>query len=198
MTPKVRTSGIEYPSTTISADERFTLWQRNVVDKYKDLPNEKIKEDMKKSALPCGVMMSQIEGDFNFANVIRTANNFNVGKVFYFGNKKYDRRAAQGCYHYSDVIHLSTLDEIKALKNDYVFVGFENNVPDVIPIETFEWQPNSIVVIGEEGNGIAKEVYDILDYKVTIPTRGSIRSLNVASAYAIAIMDYWMKVGRTL
>ena len=121
MKQKIRTSGINYPNSN-SFDYK-DLASRNVLDKYKETSTEDIKEELKKTALPAAILMSQIEGDFNFSCIIRTANNFNISKVFYFGNKKYDKRGAQGTFNYTDVIFLSSLEEIKGLKQNYVFVG---------------------------------------------------------------------------
>ena len=173
--------------------DRWALWKRNVLDKYKDISNADIKAELKKTALPCAVLCSQVAGDFNFSCIIRSANNFNVKCVYYFGRKRFDRRGAQGCYHYSDVIFLPTIEEIKALKQEYVFVGLENNIPGTTSIKDFKYSINTLFVFGEEGIGIPKELIDLLDYKVEIPSRGSIRSLNIASAASIALYDYTVK-----
>lgn len=192
MKTKIRTSGIQYP---ILIEKPFDLWSRNVRDQYKSLPNEEIKQRLQATAFPFAVLMSQIEGDFNFSCVIRSANNFNASKVYYYGNRRYDKRAAVGCGNYQDVIHLPTLESIKALKEQYVFVGLENNVGDVKQLKDYDWKPNSILVLGEEGCGIAPEVLELLDHRVEIPSLGSVRSLNVASAASIAMYDYVSKKG---
>lgn len=190
---RVRTTGIEYPTSGEQIDY-FTLWQRNVLDKYKSVPDELVKEDLKKSASKCAVMMSQIEGDFNFSCVIRSSNNFNVSKVFYYGNRRFDKRGCQGTHHYTDVIFLSSIEDIINLKKDYKFVGLENNVDNVIPMKDFKWHENSLLILGEEGTGIPECVMKLLDYKVEIPSNGSVRSINVAAAASIALYDYTCKV----
>jgi tRNA G18 (ribose-2'-O)-methylase SpoU len=188
MKQRIRTSGINYPEVS-GEDKPWNLWERNVKDEYKSFSTEEIKNDLKKTALPSAVLMSQISGDFNFSCIIRTVNNFNLSAVYYFGNKRYDKRGAQGTYHYSDVVFLPTLDDIIALKQQYKFIGLENNITDTVPIKDFVWPPNSLIVLGEEGSGIAQELINLLDYKVEILSRGSVRSINVASAAAIAIYD---------
>ena len=190
MKTKVRTSGIQYPTII---EPPFDLWSRNVRDEYKSLSNEEIKKQLQTTAFPFAVLMSQIEGDFNFSCVIRSANNFNASKVFYYGNRKWDRRGSVGCFNYQDVIHLSTLGDIRDLKEHYVFVGLENNVRDVKQLKDYDWKPNSLLVLGEEGYGIAPEVLELLDHRVEIPSLGSVRSLNVASAASIAMYDYVSK-----
>jgi len=71
----------------------------------------------------------------------------------------------------------------------------ENNVGDVKQLKDYDWKPNSLLVLGEEGCGIAPEVLELLDHRVEIPSLGSVRSLNVASAASIAMYDYVSKKG---
>ena len=174
-------------------DEKWTDYTRNVVDKYKDWTTEKIREDLSINASPNAVLMSQVQGDFNFSSVIRSANNFNVGNIYYFGNKKFDRRGSCGTHLYMDIRFLESLEEIRALKKKYVFVGLENNHPNTSRLQDFFWPPNACLVLGEEGAGIPPEVISLLDDMVEIPSFGSVRSLNVASAASIALYDYRVK-----
>ena len=126
-------------------------WTRNVLDKYKELSNEEIKVDLKKNSLPFAVMMQHIDGDFNIGTVIRGANSFGAREIFYFGKKKYDKRAACGVYNYSDVKYLVSIEEIISLKERYFFVGLENNIKNkTYNINNYKWRKNSLRIIGEE------------------------------------------------
>lgn len=179
------------------SDQQASLfpWERNVRDQYKSWTTEQIKEDLKKSALPFAVLMSHIEGDFNFGNVVRSANNFGASRIFYYGGKRHwDRRSAVGSYLYSAVEYLSNIEQVIELKKEFpVFVGMENNIVGTRPIKDFEWQPNSLLLFGEENSGLPKELLELVDHRVEIPSAGSIRSLNVGTAAGIAMYDYWVK-----
>ena len=48
----------------------------------------------------------------------------------------------------------------------------------------------SIVVIGNEANGVSKEVQDMSVYKVKIPMLGKTESLNASVAAGIMIYEY--------
>ena len=190
--PDLAASSPKHSDTT--NEERFRMWQRNVADKFKDMSEEEIKSKLKVTAYPAAVLMSQIEGDFNIGCVIRSANSFNLSKVYYYGRKHYDKRAACGTYKYTDVIFLSSLDEVKELKNDYYLVGLDNNNDKaVFQIKDYIWQPNSLIVLGEENSGISADMLDMCDDYIEIPSMGSVRSLNVASAASIAFYDYYLK-----
>jgi tRNA G18 (ribose-2'-O)-methylase SpoU len=172
------------------ADDKWFLWQRNVVEKYKDMPTEDIKADLKKNALPIGVLVANVEGDFNLGSIMRSSNFFGASQFFYFGSKRFDRRSSVGVQHYFDLVHLSTIDEVKELKHHYVFVGLENNIPKTELLNDFVWAPVPLLIVGEENVGIPKEILELCDHVVEIPNHGSVRSLNAASAASIAMYDY--------
>jgi TrmH family RNA methyltransferase len=51
---------------------------------------------------------------------------------------------------------------------------------------------NAILIIGNEGNGISKEIIDLIQHPITIPGDGNGESLNVAVACGI-LLSYWVK-----
>lgn len=170
------------------------LWERNVADEYKALSNEEIKVALKDKHFPFAVLMSQLIGDYNFACVIRSANFLGAKEIFYYGKRKYDRRGAQGTYHYSDVNYLSEQQDILKLKEKYVLVALENNTDrNPVALQDFVWPRNSMIILGEEGCGLSPEVLDMCDLFVEIPRYGSVRSLNAAVAASVAMYDYLAK-----
>lgn len=176
-------------------DDKWGMWQRNVVDRFKDVPTEKIKEELQQTAHPFAVMMAQIEGDFNFGGVLRSANVFNAKEVFYFGKRCWDRRAALGAQNYTQLTHLRTFEEIKELKERYTFVALENT-GGTTPMYSFNWPKNSLLIVGEESLGIPEEVLMLCDVRVEITQFGSIRSLNASVAASIAMYDYTTKYNK--
>lgn len=168
---------------------------RNVLDKYSGWTTDLIKEDIAKKKFPYAIGMSHIEGDFNLSSVIRSANFFGANEIFYIGgSRRWDRRGAVGVGHYSSVQHLKTIEELKALKDRYFFVGLENNVERKChDMRTYIWHPNSLILVGEEGSGLVPEILDLCDELVEICGFGSVRSLNAASAASIAMFDFISK-----
>lgn len=178
-----------------SDDDKWGMWKRNVIDRFKDVPTEQIKEELQKTAHPFAVMMAQIEGDFNFSSVIRSANAFNAKEIFFFGKKGWDRRGALGTHNYTPLRYLASLEEIKVLKERYTFVALENT-GGTTPMASFSWPKNSLLIVGEESLGIPEEVLMLCDVKVEITQYGSVRSLNAAVAASIAMFDYTSKFNR--
>ncbi len=65
--------------------DRWSLWTRNVVDRYKNWSTESIRKDLQRTANPFAVCMEHWQGDFNISTLIRNANAFNAKKVYYLG-----------------------------------------------------------------------------------------------------------------
>lgn len=183
-----------------SAIERLELFgmipdrdYRNVADEFKHLSNAEIKEELKRRSLPFGVLMMHWKGDFNIGTLIRNANSFGAREIFYVGKRRYDKRLSVGTHHYHDLIHYSSNEDILKLKEKYVLIGADNNCNSV-PIETFEWPENALMIFGEEQMGIPEEVLKMCDHVVSITQFGSARSLNAANASAIFLYDYSVKI----
>lgn len=172
--------------------DHFSLWQRNVADKYKDMPTEDIKLDLQRTAFPFAVCVENLIGDFNMGTVIRNANGFNAKEVYYLGNKKFDRRSMVGVQNYTDIKFLSTIDDLIKLHEQYVFVGVDN-VPGSVSVLDYKFKPNTLFIFGEEGVGLSKPMQLLCDDIVSIPMFGSVRSFNCGVASGIIMYDYIRK-----
>jgi len=170
--------------------------KRNVIDRYKGWATELIKKDLVVHKFPYAVAMQHIEGDFNISSMWRNANFFGASEVFYIGGKKkIDIRGAVGVQHYTDIIHLKTIEELMALKERYVFVGVENNIEGCIKLNDFIWPVDRppLIIFGEEGSGLLPEVISMCEYIVEVAGFGSVRSINVGSCSAIIMNDFVSK-----
>ena len=193
-TPKVRTS----PDLSIGSDKHegaienrdFGSWQYNVQDCFKGMSQEKIRETLKRAAPPLAVCFEHWTYDFNLGTGIRNANAFNAKEVFYVGDKRWDRRSAQGVYYYTPVTWLSTIDELSEMKKDYVFVGIDNIPETTHNIMDYNWSRNTMMIFGEESAGLTPGMISLCDHIVSIPMYGSVRSLNCGTASGIALYEY--------
>ena len=68
-------------------------------------------------------------------------------------------------------------------KNYFVYSAFM----DGEDYKSLDYASKKVLVIGNEGKGISKSVEDITDFKVSIPMKGSINSLNASVAAGILI-----------
>ena len=79
-------------------------------------------------------------------------------------------------------IKKNIIDDIKILKsNSYniyttVLDKFSKTYSDIA------YNKQSVIVLGNEANGVSKDIIDMTDYKIYIPMCGQIESLNVSVA----------------
>lgn len=169
----------------------------NVCDKYREDFNDwtidLVKKDLKKNCFPYAVLMENFIGDFTIGSVLRSCNALGGSDMYYYGKKKYDKRAAVGSYNYTSMNNISTHEDLLCLKEKYVFVALENSVEKAQPIYDYKWDDNSLIIVGEEGKGITAETLNVCDKFVFIPQYGSVRSMNAAVAASIAMNDYVSK-----
>lgn len=78
-----------------------------------------------------------------------------------------------------------TLKEIKKHKYEIVVTSLQTN-ESIYDIE----YNKKVIVIGNEANGVSKEILDLADVKVKIPMLGKTESLNASVATGIMLYEY--------
>jgi tRNA G18 (ribose-2'-O)-methylase SpoU len=178
--------------------DHFYSWnlERNVIDEFKSLSNEEIKAKLYETSFPYVVLMENWMHDLNVGTCIRNANAFNARKVYYVGDKRFDKRGCQGVQNYSDIEFLSTMDEFNDLRKEYHVVGLDN-INGAKPLDSFTWQAEKpiMMVFGSEGVGLTPQMQQSCDELVYIRQFGSVRSLNAATASGIIMNDFVTKYG---
>lgn len=172
----------------------------NVLDFLKDLSVDEIKDYCSRNTVPSAMAMFHITGDFNLGTVIRNANFFGFEKVYYVGgSKQFDRRSTVGTHLYTPVEFYRTEEEFfDVVKSKYKIVAVENNINfNMIPYYEYDVFSPSVYVFGEEKRGISDEFLKRCDNILTIPSNGSVRSLNVGTASGIISSYVRMKYNTT-
>ena len=194
-TPKITTvpnfvdSSAQHQAAIVAGNDHFRAWQYNVADHLKDKTVGEIKQILKETAFPYAVLMENLINDFNLGCVIRTANCFNAKEVFYIGDRKRDKRAEMGVSNYTPIHWLATIEELIKLKERYYFVAIDN-VPGSVPLSSYTFKENSLLVFGEEGVGITPAMRELCEETVHINQFGSVRSLNVGTASGIVMHEF--------
>lgn len=168
---------------------------RNTIDKYRGWEVDLVREDVQKNTFPYAVLMEQWQGDFNIGTLVRNANAFGAREVYYIGNRKWDRRGSVGTYNYTSVNYLKDYGELETLKQRYRFIGVDC-VPGSVPMETHMWEPESLLLFGEEGTGLTENTITLCEKVVHITQYGSVRSINAGAASGVAMYDLLRKLGK--
>ena len=170
---------------------------RNLIDKFKGLPNDEIVAELDKSRIPIEIAIENLAHDFNIGTIVRNANAFNVSRVHIIGKRKYNRRGAMVTDKYLHIDHFATVDEFidDAHKRGMKVVAVDNNRPEAKALANTELKMNSIFVFGSESDGISQELLDKSDQAFYIEQLGSTRSINVGCASAIAMYEAVRRLG---
>ena len=148
--------------------------------------------------------ISNINGDFyllcdkvqdpgNLGTIIRTAHAARVnaiiltkGTVDIYNDKTI--RSTMGSIFYIPIIYDNDLSLLKKLKGE----GFSLVATSLKESKNFFEEDLSgkvILSVGNEGNGISEEIFELADKKVKIPMPGGAESLNVGVATSIILFE---------
>ena len=100
--------------------------------------------------------------------------------------------ASSGAVEHLQVAQVNNLvNAMKDLKEQDVWmVGFEAG-PDIAPIDKTDLNMSIGLVLGSEGEGMRRLVRETCDMLLSLPMRGHLASLNVATAGSIALYSAW-------
>lgn len=165
--------------------------RRNVIDHYKYWDEDAIRAHLDERRHPLAILCENYAHDFNLASTIRAANAFLAKEVIIAGRRRWDKRGAVGVNHYEHIRHVEqsvpVLDEYR--QQGYRVVAVDN-VPGAVSVFDYQWDPNTIMVFGQESIGLSPAALEAADDVVYIPQYGSTRSLNVAVAGGIMMAMY--------
>ncbi|MGU8475717.1 TrmH family RNA methyltransferase [Clostridium perfringens] len=139
------------------------------------------------------VLVDKVQDPGNMGTIIRTAHAAGAagivmtkGTVDIYNDKTL--RSTMGSIFYIQIVEDDSLDFVKSLKKE----GYKLVVSSLQGKNNFfeeNLQGKVMIAVGNEGNGVSDEVYDIADIKVKIPMPGEAESLNVAVATSIMIYE---------
>ena len=80
-----------------------------------------------------------------------------------------------------------TLSEFYDFIKDNTIKTYVTSLDNAKPYHTISYAKRSMVILGNEGNGVSKEIVEMCDQAITIPMYGDIESLNVSIAAALCM-----------
>ena len=140
------------------------------------------------------VMLDGLKDPHNLGAIIRTCECAGVDGIIY---KKHNSvhvnetvaKVACGALEYVKIVEVnnlvSTIGELK--KNAYWIVGTDGNAKSYY--DKIDYNMNTVLIIGSEGEGISRLVKENADFMVKLPMNGVINSLNASVAAGIMIYN---------
>ena len=167
--------------------------RRNVLDKYRYWKHEAIVAELDSRRHNFHVAIENWQHDLNIGTVVRTANAFLAKEVHIIGRRRWNRRGAMVTDRYQHVRHHPTVEDfVQWAKGEGLAIIGIDIFPDSVPLETYELPRDCVLVFGQEGPGLTPEVHQAAVATLSIEQFGSTRSINAASAAAIA-MHAWIR-----
>ncbi|TPI01540.1 TrmH family RNA methyltransferase [Mycoplasma struthionis] len=171
-------------ANTITPQKIVAICDQNVFWDYQTKINLKTKNNF-------SLALDSLQDPGNIGTIIRLANAFNIkeliiNNVDIFNDKIL--RSSQGAIFKTKITLVNNLYEFLETKkqNNYLIYTTELN-KNAIELNTFKFnkKENSIIVMGNEGNGISKKISSLANKKLYIKI--FFESLNVACATAIVL-----------
>ena len=80
-----------------------------------------------------------------------------------------------------------TLSEFYDFIKDNTIKTYVTSLENAKPYHTISYAKRTMVILGNEGNGVSKEIIEMCNQAITIPMYGDIESLNVSIAAALCM-----------
>lgn len=134
------------------------------------------------------ILLDRLQDTGNLGTIIRTADAFGIGVIYEDGcadiyNPK-TVRSAMGSLFRVPIISVDFTELIPRMRAQGMKVYASELYGDVRMLSDTELK-DAAVIIGNEGNGVRREVAALADASVIIPMRGGAESLNAAVAASI-------------
>ena len=146
------------------------------------------------------ILLDKVQDLGNIGTIIRSCNAFGVdtilctsGTADVYSPKAV--RATMGGILNVKIIYLDDIEKINLLKK----MGYKivtTSLKTQNSIDSIDYNNKYIFVMGNEANGVSKEILDISDFVVKIPMSEKIESLNVGVATSIILYEQYKKTSR--
>lgn len=137
------------------------------------------------------LLLDNIQDPGNLGTIIRTALGFNIDTIVLseetcdLYNEKVIR-ATEGALFKINIIRRNLVSTIKELKQKNITI-YGTNVDRGKDLKNITPSANFALVMGNEGNGITKEIASLTDTNICITTNKELESLNVGVATGIIL-----------
>ena len=138
------------------------------------------------------VALDGVQDPGNLGTIIRTAVAAGAKGIFLFKgtvdpyNEKCVRSTMSALCNipiFEDV----TLSEFYDFIKDNTIKTYVTSLENAKPYHTISYAKRTMIILGNEGNGVSREIIEMCDQAITIPMYGDIESLNVSIAAALCM-----------
>ena len=148
---------------------------------------------------PLIVVLDRPSSPGNLGTILRSCDALGASGLIISGHAAdlYDPetiRATTGSFFHVPAVRLASprellpwLEQLRRQCPGLQVVGTSAHAP--LPARTFDFRPATVLLVGNETNGLSDAYQEMADAMVTIPMSGSATSLNIASATSILLYE---------
>ena len=157
---------------------------------------ERIEEILERKQPNLQLFLDNVDSSQNISAIIRSCDSVGVLN-FYTANRedkerKIHKTITQGSQHWLKIKRIDSADKVDFLKEKQK-EGFQVVVTHLseksVSYREVDYTKKTLIVMGNEKEGISQEVLDLADAVVIIPMRGMAQSLNVSVATALILYE---------
>jgi len=157
---------------------------------------QRIEEVLKRKQPTLQVFLDNVDSSQNISAIMRSCDGVGVLN-FYYSNVvdkdvKTHKTITQGAQHWLYDERIDTVDKVSFLKEKQK-EGFQIVVTHLseksVSYREVDYTKQTLIVMGNEKEGISEEVLELADEVVLIPMRGMAQSLNVSVATALLLYE---------
>ena len=135
-----------------------------------------------------------VKNEHNFSAIIRTCDAVGVLNIYYTyeGNKTklYNERITMGSHKWVFLHRVeNAVETLKRLKGEGFQIVATRLVGNSVDFRKVDYTKPTVIVVGNELEGVSEEVGKVADGNVVIPMYGMAQSLNVSVATAVLLYE---------
>lgn len=140
------------------------------------------------------VALDNIQDPGNFGTILRTIDSIGLNQIIVskgtvdFYNPKVIRSTMGATFRIKIIESEDLLDTLKSMKR-HKFEIVTTSLQTENSIYNIDYN-KKVIVVGNEANGVEKEIQDMSDIKIKIPMLGKTESLNASVATGIVLYEY--------
>ena len=157
---------------------------------------QRIEHTLKRKQPTLEVFLDNVDSSQNISAIIRSCDGVGVLNFYYANQKDLDvkihKTITQGSHHWLYRKRIDSADKISFL-NSKQEEGFQVVVTHLseksVSYRQVDYSKKTLLVMGNECEGVSKEVLNLADEVVVIPMQGMAQSLNVSVATALLLYE---------
>ena len=157
---------------------------------------EKIEDILSRKQPTLKVMLDNVSNSQNLSAIIRSCDGVGVLDIYYSTREDLDLKVhktiTQGTHRWMNKERIDSekkIDFLKTKQKEGFQVVATHLSEKSISFSKIDYTKPTVLVMGNEKDGISQEVINIADHLVIIPMRGMAQSLNVSVATALILYE---------